>query len=173
MQGKFLTEDFFARDVLAVAPELVGKLLVRRNPETGEALCVRISETEAYRGEADTACHAHCGRTKRNALLYGKPGVIYVYLCYGIHWLMNMVTGEEGEPQAVLLRAGVGYAGPARLTKFLGIDGRLNGMALCGQDEIRIVDDGERFAIRTAPRVGIDYAAEEDRQKPWRFILEK
>ncbi|MDE6149089.1 MAG: DNA-3-methyladenine glycosylase, partial [Ruminococcus sp.] len=96
---KRLDDKFFHRDVLEVAPDLVGKILVSRI--NGQEVKVRITETEAYRGEEDTACHAHKGRTKRTEVLYGKSGVIYVYLCYGMHWLMNVVTGDEGIPQAV------------------------------------------------------------------------
>ena len=98
-----LERDFFSRDVLEVAPDLVGKLVAHRVGD--EILRLRISETEAYRGEEDTACHAHRGRTKRTDILYRQPGTIYLYLCYGIHWLLNLVTGEEEQPQAVLVRA--------------------------------------------------------------------
>ena len=99
-----LDEKFYKRDVLDVAKDLVGKIIVSKIK--GEEIRVRITETEAYCGEEDTACHAHKGRTKRTEVLYGKSGVMYVYLCYGMHWLMNVVTGEEGTPQAVLFRAG-------------------------------------------------------------------
>ena len=98
---KKLGEEFFHRDCLEVAPDLVGKVIVSRI--NGEEVRVRISETEAYRGEEDTACHAHKGRTPRTEVLYGKSGTVYVYLCYGMHWLMNVITGEEGQPQGVLL----------------------------------------------------------------------
>ena len=116
-----LGEDFFHRDVLEVAPDLVGKLVVRTFEDGSEA-SLRITEAEAYRGEEDTACHASKGKTERTKILYGKSGMIYVYLCYGMHWLMNAVTGEEGQPQAVLFRACEVYNGPAKLTKKLGID---------------------------------------------------
>ncbi|MFT3952168.1 MAG: DNA-3-methyladenine glycosylase [Oscillospiraceae bacterium] len=165
-----LADDFFRRDVLEVAPDLVGKLLVRHCPETGEVRTVRITETEAYRGEEDTACHARHGRTPRNALLYGESGVIYVYLCYGIHWLMNIVTGDIGAPQAVLLRAGASANGPARLTKALGVDKRFNGIGINAQDMLFIADDGFSAAVTTAPRVGIQYATPEYRDKEWRFL---
>ena len=105
---------FFHRPCLVVAEELVGKLLVHN----GTAL--RISETEAYCGEADTACHAHKGRTKRTEVMYGEAGTAYIYLCYGIHWLLNVVTGEKDQPEAVLIRACAEAPGPGRLTKKLG-----------------------------------------------------
>ena len=89
---KKLDEKFYQRDVLDVAQDLVGKIIVSKIK--GEEIRVRITETEAYCGEEDTACHAHKGRTKRTEVLYGKSGVMYVYLCYGMHWLMNVVTGE-------------------------------------------------------------------------------
>jgi len=88
-----LTYDFFHRHALEVAPELVGKLLVHN----GQWL--RISETEAYCGIADTACHASKGRTKRTEVLYADAGTIYIYLCYGMHWLMNVITGDQEDPQ--------------------------------------------------------------------------
>lgn len=87
-----LTYDFFHRPCLEVARDLVGKVLVHN----GQRL--RISETEAYCGESDTACHAHKGRTKRTEVLYADAGTIYIYLCYGIHWLLNIITGSTGCP---------------------------------------------------------------------------
>ena len=115
-----LGAEFFARDVLDVAPDLVGKVLVRRLPD-GTELRERIAETEAYRGEEDKGCHAAKGRTPRTELLFGESGRIYVYLCYGMHWLMNVITGEDGQPQGVLLRAGEVHDGPAKLTKYLKV----------------------------------------------------
>lgn len=166
---KRLGEDFFHRDALEVAPDLVGKILVSNI--NGEEIRIRITETEAYRGEEDTACHAHKGRTKRTEILYGKSGMIYVYLCYGMHWLMNVITGEEGQPQGVLFRAGEGFNGPAKLTKALGVTGDLNGRSFVDNPEIRIEDDGEEQGYHTDTRVGISYATEEYRNKQWRFIL--
>lgn len=167
---KRLGYEFFHRDRLVVARELAGKVIVRKLPD-GETVRVRITETEAYGGEEDRACHASKGRTPRTELLYGKAGIIYVYLCYGMHWLMNIITGEEGHPEGVLLRAGEGYGGPAKLTKAIGVDKRFNGQPVFGNEEIWIEDDGERFEIAAAPRVGIDYAGEEWKSKPWRFMV--
>jgi len=161
-----LESAFFQRDVLAVAPELVGKLLCCN----GRTL--RITETEAYRGEEDTACHASRGRTRRTEPLYGPGGTIYVYLCYGVHELFNVVTGEEGQPQAVLIRACEGYPGPGKLTKPLGIDRRYNGLNITKTPDLYIAPGGPMGAIRTAPRVGIGYASKEDQEKLWRFILD-
>ncbi|WP_302340211.1 DNA-3-methyladenine glycosylase [uncultured Ruminococcus sp.] len=164
-----LTESFYHRDCLVVAPELVGKLLVRQLPD-GTLLWERIAETEAYRGQEDLACHASKGRTPRTELLYRESGVIYVYLCYGIHWLMNVITGEKEQPQGVLLRAGAVHSGPAKLTKFLQIDGTFNGGSFVTSPVLWIADDGYRPPLRTDVRVGIDYAGERWKNIPWRWI---
>ena len=161
---KRLDYDFFHRHALEVAPELVGKLLIHN----GTAL--RISETEAYCGEADTACHAHKGRTKRTEVLYADAGTVYVYLCYGVHNLMNIITGDAEDPQGVLIRACEGYGGPGKLTKHLGITRDHNRLSILG-DEIWVEDDGKRFDVATGKRVGIGYASQEDQENPWRFIL--
>ena len=167
---KRLGEEFFHRDCLEVAPDLVGKVIVSKIG--GEEVRVRISETEAYRGEEDTACHAHKGRTPRTEVLYGKSGTVYVYLCYGMHWLMNVITGEEGQPQGVLFRAGVDYNGPAKLTKKLGVTKEQNKTSFTDSDVLWIEDDGFKCKIRTDKRVGINYATEEYINKQWRFILD-
>ncbi|MCM1132707.1 MAG: DNA-3-methyladenine glycosylase [Ruminococcus flavefaciens] len=167
-----LTEKFFHRDAPEVAPELVGKIIVR-TLDDGTEIRERIAEVEVYRGEEDKACHASKGRTKRTEILYGESGLIYVYLCYGMHWLMNVITGEKGQPQGILIRCGDVHNGPAKLTKYLQIDGSFNGEKICGNDKIRIEDDGFVAKIKTAPRVGIDYAGEYWRNKKWRYIAEK
>lgn len=110
-----IKNDFFNRDVLEVAPELIGKLLVREI--NGKRIVLRISEVEAYRGEEDTACHAHKGRTKRTEVMYGEAGRYYIYLCYGIHYLLNIVTGKVDEPQAILIRATIEADGPRQTNK--------------------------------------------------------
>ncbi len=171
MSAVKLSSDFFERDALEVAPMLVGKILVRKNGD--EIIKVRIIETEAYRGEEDKACHASKGRTQRTELLYSKGGTIYVYLCYGMHWLANVITGDIDCPQGVLLRAGENYSGPAKLTKRLLIDKSFNGLDICTNGLLWIEDDGRKFEISTAPRVGIDYAGDEWKNKPWRFIMGK
>lgn len=164
-----LTYEFYHRPCLQVARELVGKWLVRRLP-SGESMRLRISETEAYCGEAETACHAHKGRTKRTEVLYADAGTIYIYLCYGMHWLLNVVTGETEDPQAVLIRACVDAPGPGRLTKALAITGELNRGSICGE-ELWIEDDGSECAVVTDKRVGIGYASQEDQDRLWRFKL--
>jgi len=157
-----LGDAFFHRPCLQVAENLVGKVLVCGDQK------LRITETEAYCGEADTACHAHKGRTKRTEVLYAEAGTIYVYLCYGIHWLLNIVTGEENEPEAVLIRACLDANGPGKLTKKLGITGEFNRQHICRQDALFIEDDGFTCEIITDKRVGIGYASQEDQNRLWR-----
>ena len=164
-----LQEAFYRRECLEVARELVGKVLVHQTAE--DTLRLRISETEAYCGEADTACHAHKGRTKRTEVLYRKAGTVYIYLCYGMHWLLNIVTGEAEDPQAVLIRACVDAPGPGKLTKKLGITGALNRSSVLDSRELWIEDDGFVCAIETDKRVGIGYASPEDQDRLWRFKL--
>ena len=164
-----LDYDFYHRPCLEVARDLVGKVLVHKT-ENGE-LRLRISETEGYCGEADTACHAHKGRTKRTEVLYAEAGTVYIYLCYGMHWLINIVTGEKQQPEAVLIRACIDAPGPGRLTKKLGITGALNRESILTSPELWIEDDGFRCKVRTGKRVGIGYASREDQERPWRFIL--
>ncbi len=160
-----LPYEFYHRPCLEVARDLVGKVLVHQ----GQRL--RISETEAYCGEADTACHAHKGRTKRTEVLYADAGTVYVYLCYGIHWLLNIITGDIDDPQGVLIRACVDAPGPGRLTKKLGITGAQNRTSAVDSPELWIEDDGFRCEIKLDKRVGIGYASQEDQEKLWRFKL--
>lgn len=153
------------------APEaalgLIGKVLIRRLPD-GTTLRVRITETEAYFGEQDTACHASRGRTRRTEILYRPAGTIYVYLCYGIHWMLNLVTGEENDPQAVLIRGVEGVTGPGRVTRFLSVTGALNGTTLGPALDLK--DDGYiPPRVASSPRIGISYASPEDRDKLWHF----
>ena len=159
--------EFYHRPCVEVARDLVGKVLVH-----GEQ-CLRISETEAYWGVSDTACHASRGRTKRTEVLWMDAGTVYVYLCYGVHWLMNVITGEEGDPQGVLIRACIGAEGPGKLTKRLSITGAQNRDSVLTSEHIWIGDDGFRCRVVTDKRVGIGYASQEDQDKPWRFKMGK
>ena len=162
-----LCYEFYHRPCLQVARDLVGKILVHR--VGGEELRLRITETEAYCGESDTACHAHKGRTGRTEVMYREAGTIYIYLCYGVHWMLNIVTGEENEPEAVLIRACEGKRnGPGKLTKALA--GSLNRASILG-DDLWIEDDGFSCAIAEHTRVGIGYASREDQARLWRFRL--
>jgi len=146
---------------------LVGKVLCHRCGET--ILRGRVSEVEAYRGEDDTACHARAGRTKRTEVLYMEGGHAYVYLCYGIHNLLNVVTGEDGDPQAVLIRGLAEVSGPGRLTKAYGITLKDNRMDLVTSQTLWLEDDGFVPQIETSERIGIGYATPEDQARLWRF----
>ena len=159
---------FFHRNCLDVARDLVGKILVHET-EAG-VFRLRISETEAYWGTEDTACHVSKGRTPRTEVFFADAGTLYVYLCYGMHWMLNIVTGDAEDPQAVLIRACVEAPGPGKLTKKMGITGTLNKGSIL-QGPLWVEDDGFRCAVLTDKRVGIGYAAQEDQDKPWRFKI--
>jgi DNA-3-methyladenine glycosylase len=114
------------RNTVALARGLLGRRLVRARPD-GRREAWRITEVEAYHGESDLACHASKGRTPRTEVLYGRSGVWYVYLCYGIHEMLNLVVGPPGHPAAILIRGVEGISGPGRVTRALGIGRALNG----------------------------------------------
>jgi DNA-3-methyladenine glycosylase len=181
-----LPQAFFARDVLEVAPALLGQLLCR------DEVVLRITEVEAYRWPGDTACHARAGRTQRTAPLWGPPGHAYVYLIYGIHSLLNVVTGADGEAQAVLVRAcepvaglplvqarrgsqtpteprPVLLAGPGKVGQALALDREWSGHPLYLPGELMLCPGPAPTAIAVGPRVGIDYAEPEHQRLPWRF----
>ncbi|MFW5924624.1 MAG: DNA-3-methyladenine glycosylase [Myxococcota bacterium] len=179
---RLLPQAFYARDAIEVARDLVGKEL-RRGP-----VRLRITEVEAYRSPDDTACHARMGRTARNDPMWGPPGRAYVYLCYGIHWMLNLVTGEDGEAAAVLIRAcapvaGLGtirerrggkegpalLTGPGKVAQALGLDRSHNHHPLYRRGELEVREGPAPARILAGPRVGIDYAAPEHRDAPWRF----
>ncbi len=166
-----LGAEFFHRDCLEVAPDLVGKLLVHRLPD-GTELRERIAETEAYRGTEDLGCHASKGKTPRNSLLWRESGTIYVYLCYGMHLMMNVITGEKEQPQGVLLRAGEIHNGPGKLTKARRVDKACNGGSVTDGGEYWFEDDGFTCTTHTAPRVGIDYAGDYWKNMPWRWVMD-
>jgi len=168
-----LEDGYFIQDVKVVARSLLGKILCTRNKDGGITRSV-ILETEAYDGEDDLACHASKGKTPRTEVMYRKGGVCYVYLCYGIHWMLNVVTGEEGYPAAVLIRGVSNFSGPGRLTKGLRLNGSLNGKILCPQSSIWIEDSHDRAGqVLSGPRIGVDYAGPIWRKKPYRFWFSK
>ena len=151
-----------------MAPSLIGKILCRRiDSET--IIRARITETECYFGEEDTACHASKGKTERTKVMYHKGGVAYVYLCYGIHSLLNVVSGPENFPEAVLIRGVEKYNGPGKLTKAMHIDRSLNEKSFINSDLIWIEDDGFKAEYTEGKRIGIDYADEKDKNILWRF----
>lgn len=162
------------RGAAAHARALLGRHLVRRLPGGGTEARL-ITEVEAYDGERDLACHAARGRTRRTETLYGPPGMWYVYLCYGVHEMLNLVVGPPGWPSALLVRGLEGVSGPGRLTRLLGIDRRLNGAPAAPGSGLWIEDRGVRVPpslVRAGPRVGVDYAGPIWAAKPWRFSFE-
>ena len=165
-----LEKQFYERDALIIAPELIGKLLVRKL-DNGEIIKKRILEVEVYLGEEDTASHARFGKTQRNKIMYEEGGISYVYLCYGIHYLFNVVTGHKDSAQAILIRSVEEYSGPGRLTKAMQIDKNLNYESLINSDKIWIENDGYDAKYKIEKRVGIDYATPQYRNKKWRYIL--
>jgi DNA-3-methyladenine glycosylase len=190
---KILSREFYDRPVLEVARELLGMRLVR--VLDGQRIAGIILETEGYDGESDLACHAHVGRTKRNEVMFGTPGHAYVYFTYGMHWLLNCVTGRRDYPAAVLIRAiqpfeGIDLIaknrlpamekdwcnGPAKLAKALQIDKTLNGMDLCSNKSPLFIEEDLPFDdenVQILMRVGIDAVPEPWRSKPWRFLASR
>lgn len=192
-----LNREFYNRDTLVVAQELLGKVLVHE--VDGVRTAGKIVEVEAYMGPIDKAAHSYNGRrTPRTEVMYGKPGFAYVYFIYGMHYCFNVVTREEGMPQAVLIRAVEPLEGkdkmsqrrfkksyecltksqkrnltngPAKLCGALRIDKSLNREDLCG-DRLYIEEGSkEEFTIKSSKRIGIDYA-EEAKDYLWRFYIE-
>lgn len=168
MEIKRLSEDFFLRDVLVVAPEILGKKLVMQKDH--EKMYYTISEVEAYRGDGDMACHASKGKTRRTEVMFRKGGVLYVYLIYGIHWMLNIVTGPGDSAQAILIRGLKEVSGPGRLSTLLGIDKSFYGESLSLSKRIWIEEGEKPELIKTSPRIGIQYAGEPWISKPWRFF---
>ncbi len=165
-----LAREFFTRDVLEVAPHTIGKIICLKYPD-GETGRFQITEVEAYRGPDDKACHASKGRTARTEIMFLEGGRLYIYLIYGMYWMLNIVTGEKDNPQAVLIRGLEGLKGPGVLTRSIGIDKSFNGEDLITSERIWIEDAGVVRAIKTGPRIGIDYAGEYWKERPWRYYV--
>lgn len=186
-----LSASFYARDTVEVARDLIGKTLVRQ--DGADRISGVIIETEAYRGEEDLACHCRSGRTPRTEIMYGPAGRAYVYLIYGMYWLLNVVTEAVGNPGAVLIRAieplnGVeiiarrraGQArrnwtnGPGKLSLALDIQGDMNDVNICTSSGPLYITQGVDVSpeiIRRGPRVGLDTVPEPWRSKDWRFMV--
>ena len=169
--GNRLNKIDYSRSAQEFAPFLLGKVICRRT-ENGVIRGI-ITETECYQGEDDTACHASKGKTMRNAPMYLEGGHLYVYLCYGIHHMINIVSGKADEPEAVLIRGVQGAEGPGRASKFLNITTALTGIDICEGDEVWIEDDGTEVSFVASKRIGIDYAEAKDRDRLWRFTVSK
>lgn len=186
-----LTKDYFLTDdVVALARDLIGKFLFTR--VDGQLTGGIISETEAYKGTSDRASHAFGGRrTHRNDMMYHEGGVAYVYLCYGMHHLLNFVSNAEDIPDAVLIRGIIPTHGeelmlqrtrkrsitpdigsaPGKVSKLLGLTVADNGLPLCGE-KLWIEDRGLLVpddSVKVTPRIGVDYAGE-DAKLPYRFL---
>ena len=187
-----LDPSWFTRPTCVVAADLIGKVLCRKLTDTDgtvKILRMRISETEAYIGKDDPACHSHAGsRTVRTEIMYAQGGMFYVYLTYGVHHMLNLVSGGEESPESVLIRAGfltddsdrlmeeqllstnkqlthpTQLAGPGKLTKRLQIDRALNGKSISVESAVWLEDDGCQPPVSLRPRIGIDYA---DDAKDW------
>lgn len=187
-----LPESFYRQEVTLVARELLGMRLIRNLD--GTRIGGRIVETEAYRGEEDLACHAHVGKTRRNAMLYENGGKAYVYFTYGMHWLVNAVAGDYGFPAAVLIRAilpeeGINEIevrragrpqsewcnGPGKICQALGIDGSFSGRPLFDKHSELWIEQGIPIAddkVVTGARVGLGATPEPWKSKPWRYRIE-
>jgi len=166
-----LGKGFFRRDVLEVAPGLLGKILVRQFSD-GSRITGRIIEVEAYRGRDDLACHASRGRTERTEVMYGPGGYVYVYLIYGMYWMLNFVTGEQDIPQAVLIRGVESVVGPGRLSRQFDIRKDFYGESLISSDRLWVEDHPGAVKVKAGQRIGIDYAGEYWASRPWRFTTE-
>jgi DNA-3-methyladenine glycosylase len=167
-----LSFDFFNRPAERVARDLLGCRLAVRGPD-GTTTRHVVVETEAYLGAHDLACHGSKGITARTAVMFGPAGVWYVYLCYGMHWMLNVVTGAEGVPAAVLIRGVVGQAGPGRLTRALGIGREFNGRRAARSAGLWFepgMPVSGRLIERT-PRIGVAYAGDWA-AKPLRFVVD-
>ncbi|MEN8113988.1 MAG: DNA-3-methyladenine glycosylase [Actinomycetota bacterium] len=176
-------ETLLAGDVLSAAPALLGCRI--RTEFDGAVTEIVVNDVEAYAGASDPASHAYRGRTARNAAMYGPPGTLYVYRSYGVHWCMNIVVGDEGDPSAVLLRGGVPTIGvdvmeerrgrsdhladgPGKLCEALGVDGTYDGSSILDGPVRLLPPAGEVTGeIRATTRVGITRATD----RPWRFLL--
>ncbi len=190
MFSRRLPRSFYAKRALKVAPALLGCILVCRTPEGVTAGI--ISETEAYEGPHDRACHAYGGlRTPRTEVMYGPPGHAYIYFTYGMHHMLNAVTAPKGTPHGVLIRSVMPILGqslmaerrkgrlplsegPGRLTQAMGITLEHYGADLTGDDLFITFPRGKRLPqpYITTPRVGVDYAGEA-KDYPWRFVLKQ
>ena len=167
-------KEIRANKTVAFARWLLGKQLLRRHAD-GRVEARMIVETEAYDGERDQACHARVGRTKRTEVMYAAGGVWYVYLCYGVHEMLNLVVGPKDWPAAVLIRGVAAASGPGRVTKALKIGRELNGVSATeAAGGLWLEDHGVRVprsAVTATPRVGVDYAGPGWAGKRWRFIF--
>lgn len=171
-KGEPLSEDFFQGKTLSLCRSLLGMHLCRRNADESVTR-LPITELEAYDGFRDKASHAHREKTPRNAGMFEAGGRWYVYLCYGVHWLLNITVGPSEHPAAILVRGAGSIQGPGRLTRQLGVDGKWDGKTISPEESLWIEASPEKIASREiirTPRIGIDSAGPVWSQKPWRFV---
>ena len=173
---KVLPQKFFERPMLAVAKGLLGKYLCRHY--RSKIIRAMVTEVEAYDGPHDKASHASRGLTLRNKVMFGPAGYWYVYFTYGMHWMLNIVTGKDGYPAAVLIRgvefAGGRISGPARVTKFFKIDKKFNGKSAGRRSGLWLEDkevEIKNSQIKRSPRIGVHYAGPIWSKKLYRFYL--
>jgi DNA-3-methyladenine glycosylase len=169
---KVLRQDFFDRDTREVAQDLIGKFLVRKMG--GKKVALMITETEAYAGFKDRASHAFRGKTKRTEVMFGPAGFFYIYLCYGMYYLMNISTHKKDFPAAVLIRGVEGADGPGKLTRLLKIDKSLSGKKVDPKNGLWLEDRGIKIPknkIKKTPRIGVQYAGKHWASRKLRFVL--
>mgnify|MGYP001612270002 FL=1 len=169
---KILKKSFFEKDTLKTAENLLGKYLVRKIG--GKEISLKINEVEAYDGFEDKASHAHKGKTDRNKVMFGEAGNWYVYMVYGMHNMLNIVTGKKDYPAAILIRGARDISGPGRLTKFLKINKKLDGKKASIETGLWFEDRGgsvDKKKIKRTSRIGVDYAGPIWAKKNYRFIL--
>lgn len=166
---RIVSKKFFNQRAEELAPQLLGKVLCIRKQD-GEILKSNIVEVEAYTGLKDTASHSSKGKTARNAVMWESGGKAYIYICYGIHFILNIVCGGL-EPEGVLIRGVEKAVGPGRLTKFFGIDKSLYGEDLMTSEKIWLEKGNEIKEYKRSKRIGIDYAEPKDRDALLRFYL--
>ncbi len=172
-RGRVLPEAFYDRPADRVARDLLGQWLVIPDA-AGRPRRHVVIETEAYLGAHDLACHGSKGLTRRNATMFGPAGRWYVYLCYGMHWMLNIVTAAEGIPAAVLIRGVGDHVGPGRVTKALGIDRSFDGRPARRSGGLWCEGSGLRVPprrVERTPRIGVGYAGSWA-EKPLRFVVD-
>ena len=169
----YLDENFFAQKTLKAAKDLIGCYLVRKVGKKTHRLL--ITETEAYIGPHDLACHSSKGRTTRTEIMFGEPGRIYIYMIYGMYFMLNIVTEKKDYPAAILIRGAGEYVGPGRLCKALSIDKKLNGLKAVPKNGLWFEPRDENFKskgkIKKSKRIGVNYAGPIWAEKEYRFVL--
>jgi DNA-3-methyladenine glycosylase len=166
-----LKPAFFDAAADEVARRLLGKALLRRIGRERQTLI--ITETEAYLGSHDLASHSARGRTPRTEVMFGEPATLYIYLVYGLHLMLNVVTGPPGHPAAVLIRSAGHANGPGRIGRALGLNPALNGKLACPETGLWFEQRPTQGRIIATPRIGVDYAGRHWSRRKLRFVMTK